>query len=176
MRQQKLRAALEATLQETAQAHEQAHADTKDPEWPLWYAQRLKAPLNEKLCQSLTLSQWVHLLVTLDQAQRVEAPKTPWASFYADQLLERFVPETGENLALYQTEWCPYCVLVRDTIDKLGIKIELRDIWTEPKHREDLVAARGRATVPVLRCTSSTGDRWMPESRDIVRYLEQRFG
>ncbi len=37
----------------------------------------------------------------------------------------------------------------------------------------DLFRETGRATVPVLRITSPDGEqRWMPASRDIVRYLE----
>jgi glutaredoxin 2 len=29
--------------------------------------------------------------------------------------------------------------------------------------------------VPVLRIQKAGGDEWMPESADIVRYLEKRF-
>ena len=63
--------------------------------------------------------------------------------------------------------------MVRAGIERLGVNVELRNIFEDPQHRDDLVAARGRATVPVLRITSPNGEeRWMPESRDIVRYLE----
>ena len=55
------------------------------------------------------------------------------------------------------------------------MEVELRNIHRDPKHLADLVAARGRETVPVLRITSGAGDEWMGESRDIVRYLEGRF-
>lgn len=66
--------------------------------------------------------------------------------------------------------------MVRREIDRLGIDVELRDIFGDPQHRADLVAARSRPTVPVLRCTGPAGDRWMPESRDIIRHLRERFG
>lgn len=63
--------------------------------------------------------------------------------------------------------------MVRSSIDQLGLDIELRSIVDDSQHRDDLIAARGRATVPVLRITSPCGEeRWMPESRDIVHYLE----
>jgi len=66
--------------------------------------------------------------------------------------------------------------MVRSGIDRLGIDVELRDIFENPQHRADLIEARGRATVPVLRITSPDGeDRWMPQSRDILRYLEKTF-
>ena len=63
--------------------------------------------------------------------------------------------------------------MARSGIERLGIDVELRDIHENPQHRDDLVEARGRATVPVLRITSPDGEeRWMPESRDILRYLK----
>jgi glutaredoxin 2 len=81
------------------------------------------------------------------------------------------------QLALYFYEGCPFCTLVQRAIDDLGIEVELRDIFAEPGHRDALVAARGRPTVPVLRIMSADGEeRWMPESRDIVRHLKQMYG
>ena len=65
---------------------------------------------------------------------------------------------------------------VRGAITKLGLDVELRDIRMDPRHRADLVAARGRTTVPVLRIETAAGDEWMPESRDIVRYLQTLAG
>jgi glutaredoxin 2 len=59
------------------------------------------------------------------------------------------------------------------TIAETGTGVSLRHIWDDPQHRADLQAARGRSTVPVLRITDKDGDRWMPESADIVRYLHE---
>jgi glutaredoxin len=84
-------------------------------------------------------------------------------------------PEHSEEskLTLYHYNGCPYCSITRSVIESLGVEVELRNIRENPQHRDDLVKARGRATVPVLRITAPTGeDTWMPESRDIVRYLE----
>ena len=83
----------------------------------------------------------------------------------------------GDKLALYQTNSCPFCMRVRYAIEDLGIDVELRHIDKDPSHRQALIEARGRATVPVLRITSPDGeDRWMPESADIVRYLQATYG
>ena len=82
----------------------------------------------------------------------------------------------AEHLALYQYPSCPYCVRVRRVIEELGIDVEMRDIIQSPQHRRDLVEARGRQTVPVLRITGPEGDRWMPESRAIMQYLIERYG
>ena len=63
--------------------------------------------------------------------------------------------------------------MVKSGIEDLGVDVELRNIFQNPEYRDELVAARGRATVPVLRITSPNGEeRWMPESREILRYLE----
>lgn len=85
----------------------------------------------------------------------------------------------GHDLILYTRPWCLYCSYVRRAIAKLGLDVEERDIRADPGHRHDLVAATGRQTVPVLRIRGEGGeggDSWMPESRDIVRYLQDRFG
>lgn len=83
---------------------------------------------------------------------------------------------TAPDLALYHYDSCPYCAKVRRALDRLGVEVELRDVLEEPDHMQALVAARGRRTVPVLRIHKDGGDEWMPESDDIVRYLERRFG
>ncbi len=85
------------------------------------------------------------------------------------------IPEAG-TLALYTSPWCWYCRRVIQVIDRLALDIELRDVSRKPEHRQELAAATGRRTVPVLRITHLDGaEEWMFESREIVRYLESRF-
>jgi len=107
------------------------------------------------------------------------SPASDWPVFYADELIERYAPSESpkdDKLALYHFNGCPFCSMVRSAIGSLGIDVELRDIFQESQHRDDLIEARGRATVPVLHITSPNGEeRWMPESRDIVHYLETTF-
>ncbi len=76
------------------------------------------------------------------------------------------------KLALYVTPMCGYCHYVMSTIQDLGLEVEIRNIYADKKDLEDLYNARKRTTVPVLRITTDEGDRWMPESRDIVEYLQ----
>ena len=99
---------------------------------------------------------------------------------YADEILERCAPsETPEEdkLALYHFTGCPFCIMARANIERLGVDVELRDIFENAQYRDELIEARGRATVPVLRITSLNGEeRWVPESRDIVSYLEKTVG
>lgn len=81
------------------------------------------------------------------------------------------------GLALYQYMSCPYCALVRTAMDRLGLEIELRDTLEQPEFAEEVRTNTGRGTVPVLWIQSEDGEvRWLPESWDIIRYLEERFG
>lgn len=81
------------------------------------------------------------------------------------------------KLALYLSETCGYCWRVQQAIRRLGVSVELRDIWAQASHRNELLQARKRGTVPVLRIETEAGHvSWMPESRDIIRYLENYAG
>lgn len=81
---------------------------------------------------------------------------------------------TGPRLALYRFRSCIYCVYVERAIAHLGLEVEIRDIDKDPQAFQELVGARGRKTVPVLRIEEQDGHvEWLPESRDIVRYLER---
>ncbi len=83
----------------------------------------------------------------------------------------------ASHLALYQFDSCPFCQRVRDSLTRLGVEIELRDIRSNEAHLRELEQATGRRTVPVLRIEAQTGNvRWLPESGDIVEFLEQHFG
>lgn len=82
----------------------------------------------------------------------------------------------ADDLSLYYLPACPYCRRVLRALDELELELELRNIRAEPDYRAELVAARGRGTVPVLRIKKEGEDEWMPESLDIVAYLKERFG
>jgi len=82
-----------------------------------------------------------------------------------------------EKLALYHMPYCPYCGIVSDELQRLNVKAENRDTSANAKHRGDLIAKRNRATVPVLRIYFKDGsEEWMPESRDIVKFLRASYG
>ena len=163
---------------DAGRAHHTAFAatDGADPEWPIWYAEFLQEPLTLALDTPFTKSQLIYCVMDADFEHRARAPESNWPGYYADQFIERYASSptpAKDKLALYHSETCPYCALVRSAIDRLGLDIELREIYEDAEYRNELVDARGRATVPVLRITSPDGEeRWMPESQDIVRYLE----
>ena len=83
----------------------------------------------------------------------------------------------SESLTLYTRPRCAYCDRVRDVISGIGINVEERNIWEQEQWRDEIVAARGKDTVPVLRRDSANGIiHWLPESDAIVRYLLQSYG
>lgn len=166
-------------MKQTNHDHHEAFAATggADPDWAIWYASAMKDRFNDVLGTSLTQSELIAMLMAFDQEHVARGGDTPWPTFYAELAAERYLGDAQESLALYHFEGCPFCMLVRRTIDELGIEVELRDVRHSTEFRDELLEARGRGTVPVLRCTSSDGTvRWMPESRDIVRYLRERHG
>ena len=77
------------------------------------------------------------------------------------------------KLSLYYYETCGFCRRVLSRAQQLGVELTLRNIRKDPAALKELADARGRTTVPVLRIDKSTSDtEWMPESRDIIQYLE----
>lgn len=86
------------------------------------------------------------------------------------------VRSAGPSLALYHFEGCPHCTKVRRAAARLGIPLELHDVRQEPARRAELLKARGRPTVPVLRIEGPEGVRWLPESDEIVAWLHARAG
>ncbi len=83
---------------------------------------------------------------------------------------------TADNvLTLYARDGCGYCYRVLRAIEHLGLDVEVRNIWQSEEAARELLQASGRLTVPVLRIRDAGGDiRWLPESADIIRYLEAR--
>lgn len=79
------------------------------------------------------------------------------------------------ELTLYARGGCWYCQSVLRAIERLGLDVEVRNIWESEEAARELLQATGRLTVPVLRIRDTDGDiRWLPESADIIRHLEAR--
>ena len=177
---------LEKQLTELFRAAGKAHheafvaTDGADPDWPIWYAGYLIEPLRSQLTGRLTQSRIVHCLIAAEEDRQSRAPDSPWPEYYAAHFLSCYARSdtaAEDQLALYHFQSCPFCRRVRETIARLGIDVELRDILLDERYRDELIAERGRATVPVLRISSPNGaERWMPESADIIAYLEDLYG
>ena len=177
-----LHATLSELFRHAAQAHHEAFAATggEDPEWPLWFTDYLMEPLGRALDTTFTKSHLIYCLMNADFDHQALEPDTDWVDFYATEFIEHYAPSetpATDELALYTMAGCPFCRRVDETIARLGLDIEMRDVRQARDRREELIEARGRATVPVLWIRSPDGEvRWMPESLDIVHYLEHMYG
>ncbi len=85
------------------------------------------------------------------------------------------VDTAAAELSLYQFQACPFCVKTRRAMHRLNVSIPLRDIRQSADHRKDLMEGGGSTKVPCLRIEEGSETRWMYESNDIIRYLEERF-
>ena len=73
---------------ETARAHHQATGGV-NPGWANWYAGYLEPRIGNHLGTDLprdTLAAW---LTEADEAQRSQAPDTPWPAYYAQFFLDK---------------------------------------------------------------------------------------
>lgn len=169
-------------FESTARAHSQQSSAgrSSDPDWPIWYAKHLQRPLQDQANIPFIKSRLIYCLMNADYEHAAAASGSNWSEFVASRFVECYAPATApaeDQLALYYMPTCPYCIRVLREIKRLGLDIELRNTIESRQHRSDLIQARGRATVPVLRIHSTSGeDRWMPESLDIIDYLNRTYG
>jgi len=79
------------------------------------------------------------------------------------------------NLELYELEGCPYCAKVTKKLDELGLEYESRTVPRSHSERTEVEQISGQTGVPVLVDPENDVDG-MPESDDIVEYLEETYG
>jgi glutathione S-transferase len=74
-------------------------------------------------------------------------------------------------LELYQFEGCPYCSKVRNKLTELQIDFVARQVDKQDRSRVEEVS--GQTNVPVI--VDPNTDTVMPESDDIVEYIEKNY-
>ena len=79
------------------------------------------------------------------------------------------------NLILYELAGCPYCAKVTRKLDELGLEYESRSVPRSHSERTEVREVSGQTGVPVL-VDEEHGIEGMPESDDIVAYLERTYG
>ncbi|MGD2053042.1 MAG: glutaredoxin [Gammaproteobacteria bacterium] len=90
---------------------------------------------------------------------------------------QKAIDEKTSNLALYQFHACPFCIITRRTMLRLGLNIELRDAQNDPQWGQELIEQGGKRQVPCLRINREDGKvEWLYESSEIKRYLERQYG
>ena len=79
------------------------------------------------------------------------------------------------NLTLYELEGCPYCQKVIDKLNELGLEYDSVMVESSHSERGEVEEVSGQTGVPVL-VDEEHGVEGMPESDDIVEYLEETYG
>lgn len=81
---------------------------------------------------------------------------------------------TGAPFRLYNLEYCSYCRKVEREAKRLGIQLELIDVYRETAGRARLFAGTGRTRVPVLGIIDENGQEYfLPESESIIHFLRE---
>lgn len=89
---------------------------------------------------------------------------------------QKQVNEQARKLSLYQFPRCPFCVRTRRIMHKLNLPIELRDASRGSAYRDELETEGGKIKVPCLRIEENGSARWLYESKEIIAFLNNRFG
>jgi glutathione S-transferase len=79
------------------------------------------------------------------------------------------------GLVLYELPGCPYCAKVKNKLSELGLEYESREVPRSHGQRSEVEEISGQTGVPVL-VDEDHGVEGMPESDDIVAYLEKTYG
>jgi len=79
------------------------------------------------------------------------------------------------DLVLYELEGCPYCAKVTKKLADLDLDYESIMVPRSHDERTEVQEVSGQTGVPVL-VDEEHGVEGMPESDDIVEYLEETYG
>jgi glutathione S-transferase len=79
------------------------------------------------------------------------------------------------NLELYELEGCPYCAKVKQKLADLDLEYESHMVPRAHAERDEVERVSGQTGVPVL-VDEDNGIEGMPESDDIVAYLDRTYG
>ena len=75
-------------------------------------------------------------------------------------------------MKLYNLERCPYCKMVRDKLDALGLAYDKVEVPSDRAQRQEVFDVSGQWTVPVL----VDGDVMLDDEEKILPYLDQTYG
>jgi len=75
-------------------------------------------------------------------------------------------------LELWQAEWCPYSHSVRQRLTELGLDFVARQVAADPPERDEMRAATGADSIPVL---VPPGEEPIRGEDAILAYLDERF-
>ncbi len=79
------------------------------------------------------------------------------------------------NITLYELPGCPYCAKVIDKLDELGLEYDSIEVPRAHGERTEVEEVSGQTGVPVI-IDEEHDVHGMPESDDIVAFLEETYG
>ena len=79
------------------------------------------------------------------------------------------------NMELYELSGCPYCAKVKTKLDGLGLEYVSHEVPRSHSERTEVEDVSGQTGVPVL-VDPDHDVEGMPESDDIVAYLDETYG
>ncbi len=79
------------------------------------------------------------------------------------------------TLKLYELPGCPYCAKVKDKLAELDLEYDSVEVSAAKLERDEVEEVSSQRGVPVL-VDPEHGVKGMPESSEIVRYLEETYG
>jgi len=75
-------------------------------------------------------------------------------------------------MKLYNLESCPYCVMVRNKLEALGLEYEKINVPGWRGLRKEVFEVSGQYTVPVL----VDGEIILDDEEKILPYLDEKYG
>ncbi|SDD15707.1 glutathione S-transferase N-terminal domain-containing protein [Natrinema hispanicum] len=79
------------------------------------------------------------------------------------------------DITLYDLPGCPFCAMVRTKLDDLDLDYDVIEVPRLRSDRTEVKQVSGQTGVPVIT-DEATGVEGMPESSEIVEYLEETYG
>ena len=79
------------------------------------------------------------------------------------------------NITLYELPGCPFCAKVTAKLDELDLEYDSIEVPRSHGERTEVKEISGQTGVPVL-VDEEHGVEGMPESADIVAFLEETYG
>ena len=79
------------------------------------------------------------------------------------------------DITLYDLPGCPFCAMVRTKLDELELDYDVIEVPRLHSDRTEVQKVSGQTGVPVIT-DEATGVEGMPESSEIVDYLEETYG
>jgi glutaredoxin len=79
------------------------------------------------------------------------------------------------NITLYELPGCPFCSKVVNKLDELGLEYDTIEVPRSHSERTEVKEVSGQTGVPVIIDEEHDVDG-MPESDDIVAFLEETYG